>query len=315
MNKLLSFVRRGHPGIEALSASLDGQLDPRAGGRLRAHVASCPACRSRLSELRATRDVLRTLAPAEAPRSFRLPPSAARAPAPASTAPGWLRPAWQASGALTVGAVLALASVAAWRSTRGPAPVSEPQARASAAATPTAAIGNIPPDAGKQLDAQTTAAAAASAASQAAPPDERATAPLFAQASPSPQPPPVAGDATTQLAPAPQASQPATAGAAQAAAPAAPEDSAAAPSAPAPQASPPATADSAQVKAIRPVSPGPGAATADTPQQVVRRDRAAGGRDRSSNVIVALVAATAASAAIFAASGATLWIRNKGGRS
>jgi hypothetical protein len=100
----------GHrPDGEAISAWLDGALDPAASAKLEAHVAACDACRARAGELRAVRASLAVLPDVEAPRSFRLTPQRLEAPAPRrAPAPSpWMRYAPAVSAAaLVVFAVL-----------------------------------------------------------------------------------------------------------------------------------------------------------------------------------------------------------------
>ncbi len=72
VNKLLRFFGGHEPDVNALSAHLDGRLATPEAARLRAHLASCEACRARLDGLRATRDTLRAMLDVEPPRSFRL---------------------------------------------------------------------------------------------------------------------------------------------------------------------------------------------------------------------------------------------------
>lgn len=92
MNEVLGLFQRTHrPGAEQLSAYLDGRLDVAAAARIEAHVTACDACRNRLAELRATRDVLRSLPETEPPRSFRLRQSDVEAPLRARPAPPMVR--------------------------------------------------------------------------------------------------------------------------------------------------------------------------------------------------------------------------------
>ncbi|MBI2914051.1 MAG: zf-HC2 domain-containing protein [Chloroflexi bacterium] len=66
---------------DRLSASIDGQLNPRQAGALEAHLASCAGCRRHLEELRATVAALRDLPQEEVPRSFALTPQHIARPA------------------------------------------------------------------------------------------------------------------------------------------------------------------------------------------------------------------------------------------
>ncbi len=72
VNNLLRSFRKHRPDVNALSAQLDGVLDPRESARLDAHVASCDACRTQLDGLRTARAALRSMPEATHPRSFRL---------------------------------------------------------------------------------------------------------------------------------------------------------------------------------------------------------------------------------------------------
>lgn len=59
-----------HPEDE-LSAYVDGALDPEAATRVAAHLATCPACRSAVEDLRAVRSLLRTVSgPAPEPAAL-----------------------------------------------------------------------------------------------------------------------------------------------------------------------------------------------------------------------------------------------------
>ena len=69
-NPLRSF-RKHQPDVNALSAQLDGMLDPRASANLDVHVSSCDACRAQLYGLRTTRAPA-SIPKAEGPRRFRL---------------------------------------------------------------------------------------------------------------------------------------------------------------------------------------------------------------------------------------------------
>lgn len=105
MKRLLDFVLRRHqPDTDALSAHLDGRLDPGAAAELQAHLAACADCRTRLDGLRDVRTRLRGMPLAEPARSFRLSRSAIETtpPRPAAPAPTFMRfaPALSAAAAL-----------------------------------------------------------------------------------------------------------------------------------------------------------------------------------------------------------------------
>ena len=88
MTKLLSIFRRRHtPDSEALSAYVDGRLEPALARELEAHVAGCDACTTRLGELRQVRTMLSALGSVPVPRSFRLRQADVEAPARAPAAP------------------------------------------------------------------------------------------------------------------------------------------------------------------------------------------------------------------------------------
>ena len=77
VNNLLRSFRKHQPDVNALSAQLDGVLDPRESARLDAHVASCDACRAQLDGLRTTRAALRSM-----PEATRHARSACASPTP-----------------------------------------------------------------------------------------------------------------------------------------------------------------------------------------------------------------------------------------
>lgn len=109
MNEVLGMLLRRHrPDNEALSALLDGQLAGRKLDAVQAHVASCDVCRDRLEALRRTREALRALPQAEAPRSFRLRAADVAAPETRRRAPVAMRamPVLGAAAALVFIAVL-----------------------------------------------------------------------------------------------------------------------------------------------------------------------------------------------------------------
>ena len=72
----------------SLAALADGELSPRDGERVRAHIQDCPNCAALLEDLRAASSSLAGLPAAQAPRSFALTPemvptTPASRPAPA----------------------------------------------------------------------------------------------------------------------------------------------------------------------------------------------------------------------------------------
>lgn len=71
MSPIPFFAR--HPRAD-LSAYIDEQLPPQRLAAVESHLAACPACRTEVEGLRATRDLLAALPQAEAPRSFALTP-------------------------------------------------------------------------------------------------------------------------------------------------------------------------------------------------------------------------------------------------
>jgi hypothetical protein len=80
VKRLLELLLRRHrPDVVALSAWLDGQLEPAAAARLETHVATCAICRARSEELRGVKASLRATAAAEPRRSFRITPAMAEA--------------------------------------------------------------------------------------------------------------------------------------------------------------------------------------------------------------------------------------------
>lgn len=74
------FLRRRHDRwLEALSASLDGELSQAESERLAAHLQTCASCRLERDALQAVRQALRNQPQEHAPRSFRLSPEVAAA--------------------------------------------------------------------------------------------------------------------------------------------------------------------------------------------------------------------------------------------
>lgn len=67
-----------HLDTDALTAYLDGRIEPDARSAAAAHLAACPDCRREVAELRTTVDVLRGLPQYRPRRSFQLGPAYAR---------------------------------------------------------------------------------------------------------------------------------------------------------------------------------------------------------------------------------------------
>ena len=63
-----------HLDTDALSAYLDGRIEPDVRSAVAAHLAACADCRRELDELRTTVDVLRGLPQYRPRRSFQLGP-------------------------------------------------------------------------------------------------------------------------------------------------------------------------------------------------------------------------------------------------
>jgi hypothetical protein len=106
VKNLLATLLRAHPADTALSAAADGSASDAARARVEAHASTCATCRARLDEYTSVRAMLASLPFEDAPRSFRLSPAHAAAPA---------RPVPPARGgrALALRAMPALAAVAA----------------------------------------------------------------------------------------------------------------------------------------------------------------------------------------------------------
>lgn len=153
VNKLLRFFGRHEPDVNALSAYLDGRLATPEAARLRAHLASCEACRARLDGLRATRDTLRAMLDVDPPRSFRVRAadaegaSATALPRPARTL-RWA-PAMSAAAAVVFAIVLVMditSSGSGSSATRAPLAASQrsTSAESSGAADKSAADAGAP---------------------------------------------------------------------------------------------------------------------------------------------------------------------------
>jgi hypothetical protein len=93
VKRLLELLLRRHrPDVVALSAWLDGELEPAAAATLETHVATCAICRARSEELQGVMASLRATAAAEPRRSFRITPAMVEAtPAIATPRPLALR--------------------------------------------------------------------------------------------------------------------------------------------------------------------------------------------------------------------------------
>ncbi len=132
---------------EALSAALDGELDPAEAAALEAHLAACPACAERGDRLAEVRDAFRSLTPAAPPRDLAsavmerirageagAPPTEAT-PAPASPAISGRR--WRSTARVAAALLLIAGGAAAlWtsRASDGAAPAAEPSAPVSSRA-------------------------------------------------------------------------------------------------------------------------------------------------------------------------------------
>lgn len=113
MNNLLALLRRSHrPDAQALSALVDGRLDPSRAQALQTHIAACTLCAARLDELRRVKTMLAAMPQADSPRSFRLRQADVESPArPAPVfLPGLLRAMPAASGIAALAFVLVLAT-------------------------------------------------------------------------------------------------------------------------------------------------------------------------------------------------------------
>ena len=81
LEMLKKIFNRGHGGfLEMLSDYLDGELPEAERIALEAHLQSCDSCTEELESLRATVQMLRRMPEVEAPRSFRIAPSAVTTP-------------------------------------------------------------------------------------------------------------------------------------------------------------------------------------------------------------------------------------------
>jgi hypothetical protein len=186
--------------LELLSAHLDGVLAHPEGQALEERLAREESLRAALEDLRATRQLLRSLPPLKAPRNFTLDPSAygrrtsrpARVPALANTL--------QLAGALGAAASVLLVAtgllLGATGPARTPAPLTDPRPALEIAVQPTDAV---PP-----LTATPTVAA--EAPGEGAPP-ALATVPLGTPTPPASPPPEIALEAAAEFAaPAPDES-------------------------------------------------------------------------------------------------------------
>lgn len=102
----VSLFRR-HPSAADLSARADGSLAGRSRARVDAHLARCATCRRRLQELAVVHDLLASLPPAPAPRSFRLSPAMVRQTEAAPARPFPILQLATAVAAVTFGLLLA----------------------------------------------------------------------------------------------------------------------------------------------------------------------------------------------------------------
>jgi hypothetical protein len=72
VTKLLSRLRRSHPGLDVLSGCAEEDSRAAAESALATHLAACAECQSRIEELRDVRVALRSTPAADVPRPFRL---------------------------------------------------------------------------------------------------------------------------------------------------------------------------------------------------------------------------------------------------